>query len=206
MGRLHYYDDNVMVPVTPAYPQTVGGTALVESQSLPNVGFYGQVNATMPANRMNSWPFYVSQPIEITDYIFRIVTNGNATNTTVRCGIYYANPDYSSDGLVTEFTTTTVPAFTTGVFVTSVGTPYRLEVGQYYISTNQTALLTYRSPRAVALGVRQSTPNICFARLDSTVTATNPLPSTWPTTFDTGGWATDAQTWGPTALLYWNNL
>ena len=172
---------------------------------LPNTFFVGAGNRNFAPSSLFVWPFAVTSPIIITDWLVDIRFNSSVNTETMRAGIYNFNGDYSLGSLVLEFPILTVPTGT-GLYVTSLGSSLNLSDGLYAVAWNlSSANLYFRTPQAMVGVHNMQSTNTIPARFQSgingTVNIANPLPST--PSVPTLTISTDSVSWGPVVSISW---
>jgi hypothetical protein len=177
-----------------------------EGLGLPNTFFVGQGgNRNFAASTLQVWPFVVTEPITVTNWVADVRTNTSASTETMRAGVYEIDSELVLGDLVVEFPTLTVPTGT-GLYVTALAAPLDLLPGRYAVAWVVSAsTFTLRTPQTAIPFVRLAQTNNLPARFvygaNGAYPVANPLPD--PVTNQVNI-QTDAASWGPSVLLVWS--
>lgn len=192
----------------PRYPvnsSVIGGLSSVHF-GLPNTEYFGQINISYQPSTLYLWPFAVNDPVSITAWATRIVTNTVGAASTIRAGVYQMGSNYTIGSLVQEFPILSISTGTTGNLITSLATPLALTRGRYFIAWNKSSInLTMRGARATHSLFSIDSFAGCIARIRSGAeggtNVANPLPASPAATLV---FNTDTQNYGPAVNLAWS--
>jgi hypothetical protein len=173
-----------------------------EGLGLPNTFFVGQGNRSHTASSLFVWPFVVTEPITVTNWVADVRSNTSASTETIRAGVYELDSELVLGDLIVEFPTLTVPTGT-GLYVTALATPLNLLPGRYAIAWVVSAsTFTLRTPQTAIPFMRLTQASNLPARfLYGSSPVANPLPDPVANQVTI---QTDGVSWGPSVLLVWS--